>query len=376
MLVLFFCLAVAVVIQALSAAVLCAQGATVDEITGRTRLEEKDQGLAALRQRALLSWETMPWTVVRGGEAAVQGTLTEFEGGEGWVLSAATRQEPSASVLRTSAWVERGRDGIDLPLAALAAGSVTASEDRSLPWMELDAPATGPATPAPPPAAAAMSAAAGAAAHVVAPLEESLLAEGLLGEGCSVVRLPEAWRLDPGWLLLQSREELEAQITGLATDAPFPGAGPSSGDSSSAGDPSSTGEANAATGEGPAESRSLPAVAPSTRTAVLTAPHGRTMHIPGELGRGAVNAPILVVVKGGADLDARALGDLYGVLVVDEGSVFLDGTTLHGAVFATDAVSLGETGCLLFSRPVLRWATDRSLTRARLVPGTRWEGME
>jgi hypothetical protein len=49
---------------------------------------------------------------------------------------------------------------------------------------------------------------------------------------------------------------------------------------------------------------------------------------------------------------------------------------VHGAVFATDTLDLGETGHIFFSRSVLRWATDRSLVRVRLVPGTRKEGME
>jgi hypothetical protein len=84
----------------------------------------------------------------------------------------------------------------------------------------------------------------------------------------------------------------------------------------------------------------------------------------------------LVVVTGGADLDARDRGDLYGVIVVDQGSVQLDGTVLHGAVFATGEVALGQTGQILYSPQVLRWATDRSLHRVRLVPGTRWEGTE
>jgi hypothetical protein len=81
------------------------------------------------------------------------------------------------------------------------------------------------------------------------------------------------------------------------------------------------------------------------------------------------------VLAGGATLDARDQGDLYGVLVVDGGSVLLDGTVVHGAVFASGRVSLGISGQVLFARDMLRWATDRSLSRARLLPGTRREGM-
>ena len=103
---------------------------------------------------------------------------------------------------------------------------------------------------------------------------------------------------------------------------------------------------------------------------------GGNVALPSECGATAPDAPVLVVVTGGADLDARDRGDLYGVIVVDDGSVLLEGTVLHGAVFATGEVALGQTGQILFSREILRWATDRSLHRVRLVPGTRWEGLE
>ncbi|HLA82791.1 MAG TPA: hypothetical protein VJP78_14445, partial [Thermoleophilia bacterium] len=86
--------------------------------------------------------------------------------------------------------------------------------------------------------------------------------------------------------------------------------------------------------------------------------------------------PALVVLTGGATLDARDRGDFYGILVADRGSVLLDGTVVHGAVFASGTVDLGEMGQVLFAPRILRWAGDGSLKRARLMPGTRWEGME
>lgn len=336
MLVLFVCLAVAVVIQGLSTAVLCAERATVDEAVGRKHLEEKDQGLAALRQRALIIWETLPWTVVSGGEGgggaeAVEGSLSELEEGAGsgdaagWVMSASVRQEPAVSRLTTSAWIERGRDGLDLPLAALVAGSVAADPEREAPWLEVDSFGGGAAD-------GSTGLSAGAIAHV-----RTFPEEPLLGEGCSLAGLSEPWRLDPGWLALVAPEATNA-------DASPPGA--------------------------------RPGVAPGPQVAILTAPHGRTLAIPADLGRGTAAAPILVVVNGGADLDARNLGDVYGVIVVDDGSLRIDGTTIHGAVFVTETVSMGESGRLLFSRSVLRWATDRSLNRTRLVLGTRWENTE
>jgi hypothetical protein len=345
MLVLFVCLAVAVIVQALSAAVLCAERATVDESVGRARLEEKDQGLVVLRQRALLTWAQLPSMVVRGGEAPVEGSLAELEDGAGWVMSAVTKQQPDVSRLTTSAWVERGRDGIDLPLAAIVAGSISADPDRELPWMEIE---TSGATSE------------GSITGPSVGYLETLPEDPVLGDGCSFSGLATAWRLDPGWMHLDSHAEIEAITAAFAE-------GPTTEEGTSADD----GEGSADTSVGP-----LPELAPTSQVAVLTASRGRTVDIPEELGRGAPDAPVMVVLRGGADLDARNLGDLYGVLVVDDGSLLLEGTTVHGALCVSERVSLGGAGRLLFSREILRWATDRSLTRTRLVPGTRWEGME
>jgi len=203
LLVLFVCLGVAVVIQALSAAVLCAEGALIDESAGRMRLEEKDQGLVALRQRALVAWSALPWTVVRGGEAPVEGILAEPEDGAGWVMSAKARQRPEFSRLVTSAWVERGRDGIDLPLAALVAGSISADPERELPWIELDPAAGEPGEPT-----------TGAAVGYLEDLPEA----PILGDGCSLRELTSPWRLDPGWSRLMSRNDIEGIVTALAKE--------------------------------------------------------------------------------------------------------------------------------------------------------------
>ncbi|MCE5253805.1 MAG: hypothetical protein LLG45_06315 [Actinomycetia bacterium] len=331
-------MAVAVVIQALTVAVLCAEQATSDEAIGRARLEEKDQGLVALRQRALCVWGAVPWTIVREGEGAVEGSLSDLEDGAGWVMNGATRQGPTISRLTTSAWLERGRDGIDLPLAALVAGSVSAASGREIPWVEIDVSDGAVMGPAPE-----------AVGYV-----ETLPDEPLLGDGCTLMRRAEPWRLDPGWVGLRSGADLEAW-------APATAAAPAI---AQAGDPDAGADS------------SLPAVAPGPRVAVLTGPWGHTLEIPDGFRETSPEAPILVVLTGGAGLDARGLGDLYGVLVVDDGGLALDGTALHGAAFVTEEVSLGETGRLLFRREILRWATDRSLHRTRLVPGTRWEGVE
>ncbi len=311
LLVLFVCLAVAVVIQCLCVAVMCAERAAVDESVGRTRLQEKDEGLARLRQWALTSWTSMPWTVLGEEADAVEGSVSELADSAGWLMEAAVRQKPEVSRLGTWAWLERGRDGVDLPLAALVAETVVASPGRAVPWMEVDGAAQDDGDDG-----------AGQNAEAVGYVL-TMPSEPVLEAGCSLVSLSVRWRLDPGWCELAS-----------ATDV---GAGPG--------------------------------------VIVLSEAHG-TERLPADCGGGTVDSSVLVVATGGVDLDARNRGDLYGVLVVDDGCLLLDGTTLHGAVFASGSVDLGISGRVAFSRAVLFWATERSLNRARLVPGTRGEGME
>ena len=103
---------------------------------------------------------------------------------------------------------------------------------------------------------------------------------------------------------------------------------------------------------------------------------GQTLALPEDLPTASVDSPVLVVVMGGADLDARGMGSVHGVLVVDGGSVFLEGTIVHGAVFASGDVQFGLTGQVELHGGVLRWARDRSLERVRAVPGTRCESTE
>ena len=47
------------------------------------------------------------------------GRLTELEGSFGWALLAEVRPKSESSRLTASAWVERGRDGVDLPVGRL-----------------------------------------------------------------------------------------------------------------------------------------------------------------------------------------------------------------------------------------------------------------
>jgi len=317
-LVLFACLAVAVSIQALSTVVLCAQRAAADESSGRARLRERDDALGLLRQQALGSWEATPWAVVKTEPNPVEGRLAELPDGGAWVMKATARHAPTASRLLTSAWIERGRDGVDLPLAALVAGTVVTAPGRESPWLEIDLGAT-PGGPGEETGAPGTGTGAGAVGYL-----RVLPSEPVVGDGCSLVRLDDPWRLDPGWRDLGCAD----------------------------------------------------AVAPGPGVTVITGTAGHTVVLPPDSGGLAPDSPCLVLVTGGASLDARAKGDIYGVLVVDDGDILLDGTTVHGAVFASETCDVGATGRVLFSRAILRWATDRSLWRVRLVPGTREEGME
>jgi hypothetical protein len=309
--VLFACLAVAVSVQALSTVVLCAQRAVVDESSGRARLAERDAVLAVLRQRALARWEVLPWTIVSTEPKSVEGRIEELPDGGGWIMKATARHAPTASRLLTSAWLEKGRDGLDLPLAALVAGAVATAAGRESPWLEVEK------TGAPDVFGSGPDASAVGYLRVLPP-------DPVVGEGCSLVRLDDPWRLDPGWRALADAD----------------------------------------------------AVAPGPGVTVMTGTAGRTVVLPPDSGGLVPDSPCLVLVTSGMTLDARARGDVYGVLVVDDGDILLDGTTVHGAVFASETLNVGETGRVLFSRTILRWATDRSLCRARLVPGTREEGME
>jgi hypothetical protein len=103
---------------------------------------------------------------------------------------------------------------------------------------------------------------------------------------------------------------------------------------------------------------------------------GETLALPAGAPGASPENPVLAVVTGGSDLNLTDCGDLYGVVVVDGGSLSLDGTTLHGAVFVTETLDLGATGQILFEKSILRWATDRSLVRTRLMPGSRQEGTD
>ena len=191
------------------------------------------------------------------------------------------------------------------------------------------------------------SAAAGAPSEstIATAFLRSLPSEPIVADGFCVAQMTAAWRLDPGWAVLARLAE--------------------------SGVPDELQENSAGVRFGPG-------------AIVLAGGRGRWLSLDEELtaadgsrmAGSTIESPLLVLVTGGAGLDARGLGDFFAVVVVDDGSVRLDGTTIHGAVFVTDVLDVGMTGGVRYCRSLLRWAADRSLQRARLVPGTRWEGTE
>ena len=333
MLVLFMCLAIAVLVQTVAAVTWCAQRMLADENAGRSRMARLDDGLAELRARATTEWKTGAWTVGGGADVQVQGSLFEI-GSSGWMMATSASLSEAAIRMHASAWMERGRDGVDLPLAALVAGSLAVSPGRTSNCVGSDGE-TQDLSPA---------------LYVAQPdIGPPLTA------GCASHLLDAPWRLDPGWQVL---------------------AQPVSG-------PQGPGDC-----EDPAVATVSLGAAAGPRVLLLRGRGGEVLDLADHLGSlsaggpvavspgGEVESAVLVLVTGGAELDARDLDDFYGVIVVDEGSILLDGTILHGALFVTNTVDLGGSGRLLFSRRILRWATDRSLGRTRLVPGTRSEGTE
>lgn len=328
----------AVSIQVLSTVLICAHRATADEKRGRDYMLARDQALELLRHRALLSWLTTPWSSIDAQEASgsgeVEGALQAIPGCENWALEATVRHDPQICALAAGAWVERGRDGVDLPFAAVVATQVVADPSRSQVWLrseldtsnaddELDTSsadgAGGPARPA----VAYLT-----RTEVVAPVAEN----------CQVLPLEDSWSLDGGWRTAVSLMA-EIQDTGFLSEA---------GDRVE--------------------------VVAEERVFLIQARTGRRVSFPEKALHVQNNSePVLVVLTGGADLDARGLGLVRAVVVVDEGSIMLDGTTVCGAVMATGTVDVGASGTVVFCPAALRWATDCSLRRARLVPGSRWE---
>ncbi len=275
--------------------VLIGENAISSERDGRANLAKEDQLLGLLASRALATWAPAEFEL----EPGVLGRLSPDPAGSEWRLQATVfppwRRGGGLPPGQVSAMVERGRDGFDLPLAAVVGTALHADTARPVDTLVVPA-GDGTTTVA-----------------LVEPLPQA-------PAGTEPRDLSEPWRLAP-----MTVEALEQG-----------------------------------------------AVAAAPSVVVLSGAAGQSVTIPAGV-RGDAQTPLVVVVTGGADLDARDLGDLDAVLVVDEGGAQLDGTRLRGAVICSGTVDLGATGTVTYVPSHLRWATDQSLRRVRLVPGTRQE---
>jgi hypothetical protein len=292
---LFLCLGVSSLVLSAGGILLAFQNAIEAEGTGRANACARDRELGEVAGRLAREWQ--PGEVALGGAAPF--LVRETSPVSPWLLSARSpggRPPAAYEVL-----LERGRDGLDLPLAAIAARRLTATGEEQVGGSEPESE---------PPR--------------IRTLERP--SEAILAFA-DWSRLSEPWQLDPGTM---------ARLTSSPYEAP-------------------SRRVVMATGE-----------FASHRLTDLLAVAGLS---PEQM---SAEDPALVVVSGG-DLDARHMGPVAAVLVVNEGELLLEGTQIEGAVFATGTIDLGTTGEVAFSRPVLRWATDRSLQRVRVVPGARRE---
>jgi len=323
LMVLFFCVGLAVAAQVVTGVVVCARRGLLEEQSGRRDLGAQELALESAQRRALREWTATSWDEQRDGSSPVRVSMvvTDSE----WLLSVcATR--PSGAPAVVAALLERAYDGPDLPSAALVAEEVVWGEGRTTPWLDtvsvcapaqvyvLRSPASGWQDVDPPGVTAAEA-----------------------GYDYWIRPLTALWGLDEGW-----RDAVESWKRSQETAEAEPGV----------------------------------LAQPGERVVLVDGRPGETVRPNEELIDTGPEHPVLLIVTGGACVDLRSLGEVWGTVVADGGGVWLEGTVLHGALFATHEVDLGQTGVLVYDRQILRWATDRSLVRVRLLPGSREERME
>lgn len=334
LLALFLCLGATVLLAAFGSVFLLGRSALEEEKKGKVRLSALEQELGRLAALSPGLHERIPQEGTSlevdlsegaGEDGVVKGLLrrpadrtdtdvTSLPVKEGTapllpVVEGEVRLEANGDRGVLGAWIESARDGLDLPRVPVVAGSVTASALSGEGRILADAGDSS-----------------GTEAPSVAVATGAQPAEGILGEGVVWEQLPRAWSLDA-----VTKRRLQ------------------SGD------------------------RKNSRCRPADRTAILEGNPGEYVEPPAGLLRNDPSTPSLVIAGEGVSLDARDLGDVYGVLVSDGGSIALEGTTLHGAVHATRVLRLGNSGAVHWDDRVFRWATDRSFVRLRLMPGSRYE---
>jgi hypothetical protein len=317
LLALFACLGAALLALGLAVSVAGTQRALDVEEAGRETWAQGTHALARLGSAAIAQWA--PGVVRFGGTQATsaEGDLAATEPASDLILAGTVHvpalesptgaEETRDGVMSLSAWIERGRDGLDLPLAAVVAASMSAAEARMLEWVSSS------------PSGEMDAGSADTRAVIALAVEPE---NPIWGAGCVRATLYSPWHLDEGSLAL---------------------------------------------------SREVAGTVAAPDIVMLDARPGQIARLPSGSYGASEAAPVLVVAVEGGMLDLSGLGDVYGVVVGGRGVVRLEGTTLRGAVLTEGDVQLGTQGRVVFGRDVLRWATDRCLTRVRLVPYSRTE---
>ncbi len=306
---LLVCLGTALIVAALACAFSLAEASRDVEVEGRRLLGKAEEGLACGLVLAESAWEPARLDVEEG----LVVTLTPVPGASGRLLRAVATMRNSSTTCMVSGIVERGQDGVDLPQRAAAAAALDWDTNRTQPVVsiELDPPAAEENTEGGAPPVNVLVTVAGT----------STASAHVFGDGVAL-EIGRTWRLDAGTAALA-----------------------------------------VADGEG----RSVLAVPEGAEIRRFLSHEGNQ-----ELGPYA-EMPVILVGTGLGPLDATGLGELYGVILAGSGGVDLEGTVLHGAVFTEGALRFGVAGQVVFNEGILDWARYRSITRVRLVPGTREE---
>lgn len=124
------CLTSALLCVLLAVMVAAGQEGLAAEQRGRDLLQEADNALGLLASKAAKDWRTAEVELPQG-----VGTLEAVDTSGEWILNAKVQITVGEATRLLEAQVERGRDGLDLPTAALVAENVILLAGRSLPWL-------------------------------------------------------------------------------------------------------------------------------------------------------------------------------------------------------------------------------------------------
>ncbi|MHB1343358.1 MAG: hypothetical protein ACYCX3_03250 [Thermoleophilia bacterium] len=313
---LLFCLGTAVMLVGLLGAVTLAENARQAETQGRRLLAEAQAGINSALVLAEGAWEPGSFEPRTG----LIVTLDTVTGASGRILLATAVAQTAATQCVLTAVVERGGDGFVLPWRAVTANTLACDTGRGEPVVVgvVSLPTPEDLTGGRPQDMATSTSGGFACATVTV---VSAAPQVVLGSHVAL-ELGPAWTLDPGTRALAQTSPAAAGVLAVPDGV-------------------------------------------SVRQALSL--DGRPqLGLSGEM-------PVVLVGMGSVPLDATGVGELHAVLLSGSGGVDLDGTQLHGAAFTEGVLRFGSTGQIQFDEDVLEWAQHRSITRVRLVPGTRDE---